>query len=63
MALATGASNAPESSEVDWHKFEERIELPSAFELPSDLEVLWIGNPLLETVMPSGFRLEEPNGS
>eukprot|EP00253_Pinus_taeda_P026341 PITA_26341 len=31
-------------------------ELPSSFELPSDLEVLWIlwiGNPLLETVMPS----------
>jgi len=28
-------------------------ELASAFELPSDLEVLWIGNPLLETVMPS----------
>ena len=28
-------------------------ELPSVIELPSDLEVLWIGNPLLDTTMPS----------
>eukprot|EP00253_Pinus_taeda_P006895 PITA_06895 len=33
-------------------------ELASVIELPSDLEVLWIANPLLDTVMPSlgGFR-------